>query len=108
MAFEVVWKALQTHLEVGTTIPNWTVHRGMIGESFRIDAVDQNAIVVNAPGATKLQSVRRRDFEAVYELWDGYRYGSTPRSTFNELTRCSKYVISILHWLEEQLGGRLP
>ena len=108
MTFADTWAAFQLRLQADATIQNWTFHSGAVGESFVIEAVGQNVIVVNAPGATTPQSVRRADFESVYELWDDYVRRATPRSAFTPLTRYSKYVISILHWLQGQSGGRLP
>jgi hypothetical protein len=70
--------------------------------------MNRERIVVDVPTAAKLQSIPRKDFEAVYDLWDPYVRGSTPRKTFTPLTRYSKYVISTLHWLEAQSNGRLP
>jgi hypothetical protein len=108
MAFVQTWAALQAHLEPGTTIPNWTVHSGVIGEPFKIASISANMVMVDAPGAITLQSVRRTDVEAVYERWDDYLRREIPRKTFNPLTRESKYVISILRWLQDRSGGNLP
>jgi len=108
MAFADTWAALQASLQAGATIQNWTAHSGAVGEPFEIEAVSRNVIVINAPGATNPQSVRRADFEAVYESWVEYVSGTVPRSAFTPLTRHSKYVISILHWLQKRSGGRLP
>ena len=108
MAFADTWSALQTRLPVGATIQNWTAHSGVVGEAFTVESVGQDAIVVNVPGAVAPQSVRRADFEAVYDLWGSYVGGATPRQALTPLTFYSKYVISILHWLQGQSGGRLP
>jgi hypothetical protein len=108
MAFADSWAALQASLQAGATIQNWTAFKGLVGDSFEIEEVGRNVIVVNTPGATTLQSVRRSDFEAVYEMWGDYVRGTIQRSAFTPITRYSKYVISILHWLEERSGGRLP
>lgn len=108
MAFSATWAALQTQLTPRLTIPNWTARSGAIGEPFQIERVDPGVIVVHAPGATTLQSMRRKDFEAVYGLWDEYVQGRLPRKTFTPVTRYSKYIISILHWLQERSGGHLP
>lgn len=108
MAFANTWAALQASLIPGLTVPNWTFHNGTIGEPFLIEEVRPNVIVVHAPGATSLQPVGKKDFEAVYALWDDYAGGAVSRQTFNPLTRYSKYVISILHWLQQGSGGRLP
>lgn len=108
MPFTNTWTALQTHLEAGATIPNWTARNGLTGDPFEVVSVSRNVILLDAPGATTLQAVRRTDFEKLYPLWDDYVGKQIPRSSFNPLTRYSKYVISILHWLEVRSGGRLP
>jgi hypothetical protein len=108
MAFSDTWNALQACLSPGVSIPNWTVHRGLLGDSFTIATVTPAAVVVETPGAKLPQTVRQVDFQTVYDQWDAYCLGAMPRSDFTPLTRYSKYAISILHWLEERSGGRLP
>ncbi len=108
MAFADTWAALQRRLQVGAVVENWTAHRGPVGEPFQIASVKPTVIGVSAPGALTPQRVRRADFEAVYELWEDYLRGTVQRSAFTPLTRYSKYVISIFHWLQGQSGGKLP
>jgi hypothetical protein len=105
LPFNDIWAALQAALVVGATIQNWTAHNGYIGEPFEIVAINPDVVVVVAPGASTPQMVRRPDFEKVYALWDDYVRGRVTRSAFTPLTRYSKYVISILHWLEEQAAN---
>lgn len=108
MAFPDTWNALQANLFNGRVIPNWTVHNGDIGEPFTVTDVSDTFMVVNTPGAKSLQRVPRTDFEKIYDRWDDYTHGGLARSAFSPLTRYSRYIISILHWLEAQTGGRLP
>jgi hypothetical protein len=108
MPFANTWSALRKNLSAGTVIPNWTVDKGALGEPFKVVAVTSTQIEVDAPGAQTRQKVPVADFEEVYNLWDGYRHKAMPRSGFSPLTRYSKYIISILHWLEGISQGRLP
>ena len=108
MAFKQTWTALQGQLRPRQVIPNWTAQRGLVGEPFEIVEMTSESIVVGPPGARDSQKVRRADFEAVYNRWPEYIAGTIPRSSFTPLTRYSKYVISILYWLHQQSGGRLP
>jgi hypothetical protein len=110
MAFPDTWNALQANLSAGTVIPNWTAHRGAIGDPFTITDVTDTFVLVDAPGAKTQtpQRVPRADFEEVYDRWDDYVHGGLARSKFSPLTRYSKYVISVLHWLETRTGGQLP
>jgi hypothetical protein len=62
MAFNDTWAAVQARLKDGLTIPNWTAHKGAVGDPFRIDDVGNDVIVVNAPGATTLQPGGARGF----------------------------------------------
>ena len=108
MSFSNTWAALQTSLQAGTAIQNWTQAKGHVGEDFTIGKVVPEFIEINAPGASNMQRVSRTDFEAVYEEWHNYISGHTRRREIRDETRFSKYVISILHWLELQSGGVLP
>ena len=108
MAFAYVWDVLKANLSAGDMVPNWTALRGKIGAPFKIKEVSDTAVLVGPPGARSLQRVLRADFKVVYDRWDEYTRGKMRRADFNPVTRHSKYVISILHRLEGQLGGRLP
>lgn len=101
LPFTEAWAALQATLCAGTRIPNWTARSGQVGEPFEIGSINPDVVVIIAPGARTPQIVRRADFEKVYALWDDYVRGLVPRSAFTPLTRYSKYVISILHWMQE-------
>ena len=108
MPFANTWAALQASLRAGTVIPNWTQATGRVGEAFTISEVAPEFIEVNAPRASNIQRVSRTDFEAVYGEWPSYISGHTRRPEIRDKTRFSKYVISILHWLELRSGGVLP
>ena len=58
--------------------------------------------------AKNIQKVPSADFETVYNLWQRYRNGQVTRPEIRDATRFSKYVISILYWLQAQCGGQLP
>jgi hypothetical protein len=63
---------------------------------------NQKFIEVEVLGAKNLQRIPMGDFEKVYRIWHGYLNGTTKRSTIRERSRYSKYVISILRWVEEE------
>jgi hypothetical protein len=100
MSFEELWQKLQGELTPGVVVSNWAADKGHLGDSFTIVAVHDNRVAVDSPGAKNTQTVPRRDFEAVYEVWPGYRDGRVPRYVLRDLTRFSKYIISIIHHLE--------
>jgi hypothetical protein len=108
MPFSQTWTALQTTLSAGMPIENWTQAKGLLGDSFTIVNVAAGFIEVNTPNASNLQRVPRADFELVYRQWTHYSTGQTRRHEIRDETRFSKYIISILHWLEQQSGGALP
>ena len=108
MSFPNTWAALQTSLKPGTPIQNWTEAKGHVGEDFTIAKVAPEFVEIDAPSASNMQRVSRMDFEAVYNEWPKYVSGQTRRPEIRDKTRFSKYVISILHWLELQSGGVLP
>jgi hypothetical protein len=103
-----MWSALQGHLSPGTTVSNWTVGNGLLGDTFIVTGVASGHVEVDTPGAKNVQKVPRADFETVYNLWQRYSNRQVTRPEIRDATRFSKYVISILHWLEGQCGGHLP
>ena len=107
MPFAATWNALQARLTAGTTIPNWTAAKGLLGDAFTITAVAPDHVEVDTPGAQKVQTVPAADFETVYNVWEPYCRSRVGRAEISDATRFSKYGISILHWLEAQCGGQL-
>ncbi len=100
MEFDSVWTKLQSILQPHTVIPNWTADHGYFHGSMIIIDVDDDFIKVKSPNAQELQHVRKQDFEAIWKIWAEYKNGKYRRGNMTELTRYSKYVISIFHWLE--------
>lgn len=101
VGFEHVWQVLTRGLKPGTIIPNWAL-RGHIGEPFTIRAISPSHVEIDAPGAKHLQRVSRQDFERIFAVWPKYKAGMISRAALRDLFRFSKYVISILKWMEQQ------
>lgn len=102
MAFSAVWKQIQNDLTPGLMISNWTAKNGYLGDSFTISAITPVWIEVHSPGAENPQFIPIRHFEAVEAMWKGYCLGSVQRQEIRDLTRFSKYIISILHYVSSE------
>ena len=100
ITFETVWQELQNRLRPGLIIPNWTYLKGYLGDTMRIEEVEDVEIVVQAPKAKTLQHVSKANFEIIWKIWPEYKTGLLPRQEMIEITRYSKYIISIFHWLD--------
>jgi hypothetical protein len=96
MEFEALWSRIQATLHPGTLISNWTVDGDNVGVPFKIDGVCAEYVRIDSP----LQTIPKKDFEDVWKVWIDYRNGVTPRSKVRDITRFSKYIISILHFVE--------
>lgn len=77
-----------------------TAFRGYLGDSMAVVGVRENYIEVDAPNATAIQVVPKDDFEKVWEVWADYKRQKVKRYELRDMTRFSKYIISILHWYE--------
>lgn len=95
------WTLIQARLSTGDTVRNWTQTGGYLGDVFAVRAVEARAVVVDTPDAANLQRVPMEDFAAVWEHWNDYCAGELPRKRLRDVTRFSKYVISILHHVLE-------
>lgn len=104
MARQDIWGTIRSRLTPGTIIPNWTVNEGSLGDEFTIAGISMSHVDVNTPGARNSQHISRIEFETVYEIWNDYLCGSIKRNNVRNKTRFSKYIISILHWLETEDG----
>jgi hypothetical protein len=102
--FDSVWSRFQSGLKPGDTIKNWTVLKGYLGDTIKIVRVGSGFIDVDAPHAMTTQHISKGEFEKVWEVWPEYKGGKFPRHQFQEITRFSKYIISILHWVDQDRG----
>ena len=57
MPFAATWGALQAKLAAGTTIPNWTAAKGVLGDSFTVTGVTTNHVEISTPRAHTIQVV---------------------------------------------------
>ena len=103
VTFESVWRYLEENLKPGMKVNNWTAFHGYLGDSMTIEAVSSRAIEVNAPKAKTIQIVPREDFQTIWEIWIEYKQDKIQRQEIREMTRFSKYIISILNWYEEEV-----
>ena len=103
--FEEFWISLQTHLVPGTEVNNWTSLKGFYRGKMKIVQTRENFILVDSPGAKNYQRVPKQDFEKVFEVWQKYKTNQIPRRELTDLTRFSKYIISIIRWNEDNLSS---
>jgi len=108
MPFINTWNYIQNNLIADMSIKNWTVDHGFLGDQFKISSKKGLKIIVNSPNAKNTQNVPQHDFEMVYHIWGKYIAGNYSRSQIQNNTYYSKYIISILKWVEGGNGGTLP
>lgn len=102
--FDSVWSRIQKNLKPGTSIKNWTMLKGYLGDTMKIMGVRGGYIEVDAPNANTTQHISKEEFEKVWDIWPDYKGGKFPRYQIRDMTRFSKYIISILHWAEQGEG----
>ncbi len=105
MSFQTLWQSIRNQLSPGTAVRNWTAAKGYLGDDFKVVAVSDTEVVVDPPNAESLQHIQRGDFEVTYDAWPQYCSGELQRQQLRDLTRFSKYTISILRHLEGYGGG---
>jgi hypothetical protein len=98
---------LQRVLKPGVSIRNWTSANGYLGDEFLIERVISTAIIIRSPGAKNLQHVPQGAFLKILDVWPSYKLGGVPRNELRDHVRFSKYVISILRWLETEVGQEI-
>jgi hypothetical protein len=100
--FDSYWHTILTSLAPGTSIWNWTALKGNLGDEMMVVEVSPESVVIKTPKAKDLQNIPKKDFQKVWELWSSYKLGQVQRQQIREITFYSKYIISILHWVEEK------
>ena len=98
LGFESIWLKLETQLQEDQEIRRWSQHRGYTGGTpFRIDNISDDFVKVEI--STGIRRIPKKDFENVYDVWDGYIHGNIKRSEITDMTWHSTYIISIFHYL---------
>ena len=100
--FENLWKELQYRVKPGAVVPNWTLAGRYSRENMTITDIDDNYIKFEAPNAKNPQNVPKEDFREVWHVWDDYKAQKIKRHELRDMTRFSKYIISLLHWYEKE------
>jgi hypothetical protein len=100
MEFEQVWSSLRSKLMQGMEVQNWTAQKGSSSDSMKILEVGSDYILIDAPKTRVFQHVSRQDVEGIWNIWEDYKEDNVEQEKLVQLTRYSKYVISLLHWWE--------
>ena len=94
-SFDSFWKDLLKELVTPKKIKNWTERKGYFGEDFTAQTTNNNDIeCITLEGS--VNNARRKDFEMIYNDWEGYVNKRIPRTEFNK-SFVTKYTISIIH-----------
>lgn len=101
MSFSIFWNDLQAKLAVGTIIKNWTTKKGYLGDQFKIVKITSNGVKIQSPEAETIQYVKKGDFEVTFNHWEPYCSRKFKRQELRDLTRFSKYTISIIKHLKQ-------
>lgn len=96
-SFEALWHQIQRTTIVSHAIKNWTKDKGYFGGDLIIHRVDSQFVEFDSPNAKNYQRVYKNEFATVYEVWDDYIAGRVKRHQIRDVTRFSKYIISLLH-----------
>ena len=91
----------QESIKPGMKVEYWGLARGSKGTKFSIHSIDKSYVICDPPKAKNLQSVPKKDFQQVWELWKDYILGEVQRQFIrDEITRYSSYIISIYKHLD--------
>lgn len=101
--FEHVWGFIQNHLKKGDEIRVWSAFHGDLGWKITIDYLDNQVIVVISPNAKSTQRIPSEDFKRVWVVWADYKRLVVRRYELRDITRFSTYIISILHWYDQEV-----
>jgi hypothetical protein len=110
MSFKKTWSYIQSNLHAGQLIDNWTKDgRYYIKQLSIVRVRPGKVILIKSPNAKDVQRIPQDDFKKVYDVWSQYKASTFPRRRIrDDLTRFSTYIISVLHWVEQNNNGTLP
>lgn len=97
-----LWEALSANLLPGQQIPNWTKDNGYFHQPIKIMEFNNALILVKSSTAKNIQKITKMEVEKVAKRWNEYITGKLSRSEFRLNTRYSRYLIDLLHYLDEK------
>ncbi len=97
--FDSFWNDLLIDLKTSKKIKNWTTKKSHFGEDFTAQVKNNHSILITTLKGSE-QSVPKRDFQLIYDNWEGYVSENIPRKDFLQ-SRFTKYTISIIHQFGE-------
>ncbi len=93
--FDDFWNDLLIELKTPKKIKNWTVKKGLFGENFTAQATTNNVVLCTTLKGSE-NTATRKDFELIYNDWEGYVSERISRDEFSE-SFVTKYTISVIH-----------
>ncbi len=93
--FESFWNNLLIELRTPKKIKNWTTKKGNFGEDFTAQTTPKNRILCTTIKGSESYAARK-DFESIYNNWEGYVSGRIQRKEFTD-SFVTKYTISTIH-----------
>lgn len=101
MTFEEFWRKLTDVLKTEQLIRNWSVHSSYPGRGdFKVMWKGGYYIRCIAPDAKNIQNIPKKDFQIIYDDWNGYLNRKIQRNQLTKMSRFTTYTISILHQYE--------
>lgn len=98
-----IWSKILECLQDKHVIKYWSKAGRTIGDSFTVEEVGPNYVVVVAESTGTQQRIPRSDFLKVIRVWEAYLAGRVKRHEIRDITRFSSYIISILHACENHI-----
>ncbi len=83
-------------------IQNWTPLKGYYGEDFWINNIYPEFIEINIK-KKNFPKVTKNDFETIARDWEKLKSLESSRSSIPAHIRTSKYILSILHYIETEI-----
>ena len=96
--FSATWSFLLENLEPGQVILNWTMRNGYIGADFWVYEIFSNRIDVQIKSSENIQRIPEKDFEFVWNNWQGYKSDQVHRKDLKAESNYTTYIISIFRW----------
>lgn len=84
-------------------VKNWTPTKGYYGDDFWINSINSDFIEINIK-KKNYPRVNQKDFEEISSIWSGIRSGEVQRSEYANHIFTSKYILSILYYLDLENG----
>jgi hypothetical protein len=96
------WYSLLEKARKGYEFETWSASKGKLGSKFHLIELREDLLKLKPESGKTIQTIKMEEFCSIAQKWPGYKSGNILRSQLVVESYHTSYILSLLHWLEEE------